>query len=315
MVEAVDPLLIIPACEEVFHLAAQRRLADRLFAPPLAILRRLHSKSMFAADCIAAALPAPATSRVTSPADLQLFIADAANLVFKPEYSRFGTHALVAPTEDAVRKLAPSPVAPWVVQSRIHGAEVSFYAASTNSRLVAFSAYRSTWRFRGGAGYAFEPLDAALASRLQRIAETLAEKLIPRGQFACDVIVDEAGNPWLIECNPRATSGVHLFARAPDLALALLGRRDEPAVGNAASHHVAPAMWWYGLPEALQTMRMREWRAQRSIGRDVIGAPGDRAPAFGALVDTMAFGARALASKRGLAEITTADIEWNGEEL
>ena len=315
MVEAVDPLIIVPACEEVFHLAAQRGLVDKLLAPSPAILRRLHSKSMFAADCMAAGLPAPATSRVTSPAELEPFIADAANRVFKPEYSRFGTHALVAPTANIVRKLAPSPAAPWTVQSYIRGAEVSFYAASIDSRLVAFSAYRSTWRFRGGAGYAFEPLDTALSNRLQRIAETLAEKLVPRGQFACDIIVDGAGDPWLIECNPRATSGVHLFGRSPDLALALLGRRDRSALGNATFHHVGPAMWCYGLAEALRTKRLREWRTQRKKGSDVIGAPRDWAPAFGALVDTVAFGAQALASGRGLAEIMTADIEWNGEEL
>lgn len=315
LVETIDPLIVIPACEEVFHLAAQPVLTNKLFAPPPAVLRRLHSKNMFAVDCAALGLPVPATSRVTTTAELGPFLADAANFVFKPEYSRFGTHALVGPTAEAVRRIAPSPSAPWAVQSRIRGAEVSFYAASVNSRLVAFSAYRSTWRFRGGAGYAFEPVYPALSGQLLDIAATLAEKLIPHGQFACDVIVDETGTPWLIECNPRATSGVHLFGRAQDLALALLGRRDIQVIGSAKSHHVGPAMWWYGLPEAMRTKRLREWRTQRKAGRDVIGAPRDFAPVFGALADTMAFGARALASRRGLAEIMTADIEWNGEEL
>ena len=54
LVARLDPLLIIPTCEEVFHLAAAAAalgFADRLFAPPLETLRRLHAKSGFAALC------------------------------------------------------------------------------------------------------------------------------------------------------------------------------------------------------------------------------------------------------------------------
>jgi hypothetical protein len=315
LTDALDPALVIPACEEVFHLAALPGLSSKLFAPPASTLRRLHSKYLFAADCSGLGLPAPDTTRVISPEGLGPLTADAANFIFKPEYSRFGTHALVGPSASEIRALTPSPSTPWVAQVRLRGIEVSFYAASVESRLVAFSAYRSTWRFNGGAGYAFQPLDRKLFEQLQAIAEVLAQRLVARGQFACDLIVDQAGKPWLIECNPRATSGVHLFGRNPDLALALLGRRDELVTGTAASRHVGPALWWYGLPEALKRKRLREWRAQCRAGGDVIGAAGDRAPVFGALADTVIFGARALASGRGLAEIMTADIEWNGEEL
>jgi hypothetical protein len=312
---AIEPILVVPACEEVFHLAAQRSLAAALCAPPLATLRRLHSKSSFAEDCSALGLLVPSTSRTSSVNDLAPFLADAGDLVFKPEYSRFGSHTLIGPKADAVRALTPSPAAPWVVQTRVHGTEVSFYAASVDTRLVAFSAYRSTWRFSKGAGYAFEPLDAHTSGRLQEIADILAKRLIPRGQFACDLIIDAEGRPWLIECNPRATSGVHLFGRRPELALALLGRCDEIALGAAKPSHVGPALWWYGLPEAIRGKRLRDWRMQRQTGGEVIGAPGDRAPILGALADTMLFSARALAKGSDLAEVMTADIEWNGEEL
>ncbi|MBP6688355.1 MAG: hypothetical protein KA153_00060 [Hyphomonadaceae bacterium] len=308
----LKPALIIPACEEVFHLAAVKPIEGLLFAPPLDALRRLHSKMMFADDCAALGLPAPKTSRVVSTADLDAFRASASEWVFKPEYSRFGTHALVGPDADAMRAVAPSAAAPWVVQRRVRGLEVSFYTATVNGRLAAFSAYRSTWRFSGGAGYAFEPLEARMAAQLREIAEIMARKLVPSGQFACDVMVDEAGTAWLLECNPRATSGVHMFGRSGELALAMLGRNETTVVGAMTAAHVGPALWWYGLPEAVRRGRWNEWR---QAGADVIGAPGDRAPVLGALVDTVGFGARALASGKGLAEVMTADIEWNGEEL
>lgn len=306
------PVLIVPACEEVFHLAAVRALDDVLFAPGLATLKRLHSKKDFADDCSALGLPAPETTRIVSAVELERHLGAADELVFKPEYSRFGTHALIGPDAAALKQVTPSARSPWVVQRRIRGEEVSFYAASVDARLAAFSAYRSTWRFRGGAGYAFAPLDAGLAGRLRAIAETLAERLAPRGQFACDVMIDKAGEPWLLECNPRATSGVHMFGRSAELGQALTGQVRAPTLGEAGARHVGPALWWYGLPEAGRTGRLQAWR---KAGRDVVGAPGDHAPLLGALLDTMGYGTRALASGKQLAEVMTADIEWNGEDL
>lgn len=305
--------LVIPACEEVFHLAAAK--AGHLYAPPLDTLRRLHSKQLFADACAGLGLPAPQTARLISTQDLVAYRGEAHAHVFKPEYSRFGTRAVVGPDARTLSEITPTTANPWVAQRRIAGTEVSFYAASTASRLVAFSAYRSAWRLRGGAGYAFEPVEPALFDRLREIASTLANKLIPQGQFACDVMVDEAGVPWLIECNPRATSGVFMFNRSSDLALAMLGRREQPVLGGGSLNHVGPALWLQGLPEALTRGQLKQWFAHRRAGRDVVSAPGDRAPVFGALIDTMAFGAKALAKGQGLAEVMTADIEWNGEEL
>ncbi len=312
LVARLEPVLVVPACEEIFHLAAIKALEGVLFAPTLSALRRLHSKMMFAEDSAALGLPTPETTRVVSMAELDRFRAGCENLVFKPEYSRFGRHALVGPDAAALRSVTPSARGPLVVQRRVYGMEVSFYAASVGSQLTAFSAYRSTWRLGGGAGYAFEPLEADLVERLRGIALILAQRLIPRGQFACDAIVDQAGQPWLLECNPRATSGVHMFGRSAALALAIMGRGETAELGAAAAAHVGPALWWYGLPEAARRGRLGEWRR---AGADVVGAPGDRAPVLGALADTAWFGARALAGRKGLAEVMTADIEWNGEEL
>jgi hypothetical protein len=198
---------------------------------------------------------------------------------------------------------------------RIHGSEVSFYAASVGSRLAAFSAYRSSWRFDGGAGYAFEPLSTALHTHLYDIATQLAQKFVPRGQFACDVIVDAAGKAWILECNPRATSGVHLFDRNAALASAMLGRSDTPVVAKDLDRHVGPALWAYGLPDAIKQRRLKEWRERRRRSRDVISAPGDRAPIAGALADTLRLSTAALFSGKRLTEMATDDIEWNGEPL
>jgi hypothetical protein len=59
----------------------------------------------------------------------------------------------------------------------------------------------------------------------------------------------------------------------------------------------------------------RDWHGDMAAGADVIGAPGDSWPAFGALLDSARFQVAATFGGRSLTEQTTHDIEWNGEPL
>ena len=310
-------MTIVPSCEEVFHLAGlagRGLLGERLFAPPLETLARLHAKGRFIEECRALDLPVPNTWRLTDDEDLKAMGERSRDLVFKPEFSRFGARALVAPEPYRLAVVKPTPEQAWIMQQRIPGEDVSFYAVAREGRLTAFCAYRSSWRMPGGVAYAFAPVEAVLADRVREMAATLAEKLVIRGQFACDLVVDARGAPWLIECNPRAVSGVHLFPPGADLANAILGR-GEAQVDPAASAHIAPALWRYGWPTARREKRMEDWRRQRASGRDVLSAPGDEGPVLGALMDSLDFSLRAVRSGVSLAEAMTADMEWNGEPL
>ncbi len=312
LIARLDPVRIIPTCEEVFHLAALAEadgFSDRLFAPPPDRLATLHAKDRFAALCRNLALPVPNTTAVADRAALAAFSDDAADHVFKPVWSRFGARTLIAPTPPELAAVAPSPDAPWVVQRRIVGEEVSFYAVCHGGRVAAFCAYGSDWRLPGGASYVFQPLPEDQTARLRPLADALAA-FAGTGQIACDAVIDADGQPWLIECNPRATSGVHLFGRSAAFGRALMGRGEaEPAAGT---RHLTTALWLHGLPTALRDGRLADWRMQRRQGADAVGAPGDQGPVGGAVADAAAFGIRALRTGLPLTEAMTADIEWNG---
>jgi hypothetical protein len=315
LIDRLDPVRIIPTCEEVFHLAALAEadgFSDPLFAPPPDRLATLHAKDRFAALCRRLSLPAPDTAQITDRAALDAHSGDAANKVFKPVWSRFGARTLIAPAPRELAAIAPSLEAPWVVQDRIIGEEVSFYAVCHEGRVSAFCAYGSDWRLSGGASYVFRPLGEDQTAQLRPMAEALAA-FAGTGQIACDAIIDPGGQPWLIESNPRATSGVHLFGRDAAFGRALMGCGEaEPVAG---SRHLSPAFWLHGLPTALRDRRLADWRAQRRQGSDAVAAPGDPGPVPGALVDAAAFALRALRSGRSLTGAMTADIEWNGRPL
>lgn len=315
LIDRINPVRIIPACEEVFHLAALAEaagFADRLFAPPRERLTTLHAKDRFVALCHGLSIPAPDTSVATDRETLIGLAGAAAEVVVKPVWSRFGVRTLTAPTPSALAAIRPSPNAPWVVQRRIVGEEVSFYAVCHRGRISAFSAYGSDWRLSGGASYAFRPLPAEQTARLRPMAESLAA-FAGTGQIACDAIIDADGRAWLIECNPRATSGVHLFDRGAAFGHALMGGGTaEPVAGR---RHLGTALWLHGLPTAVRDRRLAAWQAQLVGGFDAVAAPGDHFPIFGALTDAAVFGWRALRTGRPLAEAMTADIEWNGQPL
>lgn len=310
--------LVVPTCEEVFHLAAptlSAPLAGRLFAPPLALLRRLHDKLGFAKACAEWKLPVPESHAIDTPHDLGRFADQAEDWVFKPRFSRFGEAALVGPSRSTLASLAFVPGQGLLAQRRVRGGEASFYAVAHRGELTAFSAYRSDWRMRGGASYAFEPLPASQAQMLRALAAALARAADLSGQFACDVMIDAAGNPWLIECNPRATSGVHLFAGDGRLARAIIGDAHSLAEPPPVPAYLGPAMWVFGLPAAIGSKRVAAWRQAMAHGRDVLARPGDRLPMFGALVDSLGFSLAARKHGITMSAATTRDIEWNGEDL
>ncbi|WP_181443610.1 hypothetical protein [Porphyrobacter sp. YT40] len=309
--------LVVPTCEEVFHLAApslRRALGARLFAPDLATLRQLHDKFAFARACDGWGLPAPESHLLESPADVARFAGEASEWVFKPCFTRFGDAALVDPAPQALAQVTPTPAAPWLAQRRIFGREAAFYAVAHHGALTAFAAYASEWRLGGGASYAFEPLDAGDAAALHDLAARLSSSAGLHGQFACDVMIDAQGCPFLIECNPRATSGVHLLTGSGTLARAIGEGVPTPPQSHAPAY-LGPAMVVYGLPQAFRERRLRPWWHLLATGREAISRPGDRWPLAGALADAAGFFREGRRHSITTTAAATRDIAWNGEEL
>lgn len=308
--ERLKPVLIVPTCEETFHLA-ESPPGSALFQPPARTLRRLHDKGAFAALCVSAGLPVPETHAIERAEDVLRFRDPPGRWIFKARFSRLGEGTLKEPTARDLKRVGPG----WIAQRRIIGREVSFYAVAHAGAVTAFAAYGSDWRLPGGACLAFDPVDPAMDEALFALAAALAAATRMTGQFGCDVMVDAAGRPWLIECNPRATSGAHLLVGAGRLARAMLAPVDPPARADRRSLHLLPAFATFGLAAAVRERRLAQWASQIRAGRDVAGRPGDRAPFWGASLDGLAFGRAARRRGTSTAAATTADIEWNGEAL
>lgn len=253
----------------------------------------------------------PECHAIEGALDRERFAKGSRDWVFKPRMSRFGEQTLVSPPSQAAREV---PTQGWMAQKCVRGEEVCLHAIAYKGNSVACSSYSSDWRMRGGASFAFAPTDPARHDRLRDIAATLVQKANLHGQFGFDVIFDEDDTPHLLECNPRATSGVHLLAGDGELARAIASG-EAIRHGQRQSAYLAPAMIVFGLPQAITRRRLRDWWAAMKAGRDAISRKGDRMPLMGALVDASAFALTGL--RRGISTnaATTYDIEWNGEAL
>ncbi len=305
---AVDWL--IPTCEETFYVAKYRRELGsfcRVLADDLDTLARLHHKGVFIEELNRAGELVPKTAVVCDLSDWRRAVEEIPfPAVLKPAYSRFATqvHFLEEPA-------AEPPVSldrPWVLQERIPGPQFSTYAVAQRGRLTAYSCYRRVFRVGTGSSITFrhepEPL-------LYRWTERLVKRYRYTGQIAFDFIrSDEDGKYYPLECNPRATSGIHLFTDA-SLVEAMTGNPPACAFPDPG----VKAM--LGIPVLLYGWRQekpRKWLKTLATHRDVIFDRRDLLPSLGQGISLLYLCMTALRRRIPLLKLTTWDIEWEGEE-
>lgn len=308
---AID--LVVPTCEEVFYLARYRHAlpaACRILADDFDKLRTLHSKWDFiqlAGECGGN----PPASAIVDNIGAARDWAGAAPVVLKPEFSRFGVHVRLYP--DGIPANAPplAHLGRWVVQHYRHGQELCSYSVAERGRLLAHAVYLPKYRLHRSSSYYFAHHASA---RIAAFAKRFVERHDFTGQIAFDWIDAGADNPAVIECNPRAISGVHLFAMSDALPAALMGSGSVPVTPSTPrARMIAPLMASAGLAQALAHGRLQEWRRDVAWADDVLGMPGDRLPLAGAAADMGSYLLLALRQRCTLREAATRDIEWDGE--
>lgn len=212
--ERVD--LVVPVSEEtmhVAHLAGMLPEGTRLFTMPPDAVLALHDKASFVRKAAATGLAVPESAPLGSPEAEAL--SRSGPVVVKPVFSCSGNGLSI------LRGGEPLPLAdparPAVVQRFVEGREHSTCTIAQGGRVVATMVYRGAL-MSGSVAVAFERVDVpAIDAWIARFVGETGWS----GFISFDFIVDAAGVPYAIECNPRATSGVH-FWEPEDIARAVL---------------------------------------------------------------------------------------------
>lgn len=309
VVETLAIDLVLPTCEESFYLAHGRdRIPCRVIVPGFDLMHRVHHKGEFAAMIRGWAGEAPETHLLQSIRDVEAFDAPRA-WVFKPAYSRFANRTLIQPHPKALAALQPTPAQPWIAQRFIAGREHCSYSLLVDGRLTAHACYHPRYRVGRGSGIWFEPTDPA---PIRAFVERFGAETGYTGQVAFDYIESEDGCCHAIECNPRATSGVHLFDDQPEgLVAALLGAQGV-LTPTTEPRQVALAMLLFASHK--HGFERQFWR-DFLRARDVVTRPGDRGPLAAQIPGLAEIIGRALTRRCGLLAAATADSEWNGQPM
>ncbi|UQN09083.1 hypothetical protein [Deinococcus sp. QL22] len=304
--------LLIPTCEEVFWVARAKPLLEpqlRVLSPSLAELRGLHDKHAFSELIARCGLPGPVTTLLHSPQAVSLYAAGAPASVYKPSFSRFGTQTLICPPWATLSGLRPTAEQPWSAQEYKAGQEWCAYAVLQTGRVAALAVYPSQVRV-GGASVYFQ---AARHAGIERWIEQFGHATKLSGQLAFD-FKEDADGLWALECNPRLTSGIHLFRDQPDVTEVYLDQLPAQTLDTPTLHaRPATALALKGAMMLGGKLRSApEWRAW-AAARDVMYAPHDKLPALAQPLLAASLALRAARLRVGLLAATTHDIEWNGE--
>lgn len=238
--EAWQVKVVVPTCEEVFHLARGRAGLPEgceLYAPGFELLRELHDKLLFARLVEGMGGDVLRVPRSFAGED---FNGEVGGWVTKLRYSRFGSRVRFFETGDAVLEFLKSVTEEeWMVQERVVGEVWCSYALAHEGEVMGGVVYRQLVTVSGGAAIAFEVVDDEGIS--EWVGELVA-KFGLSGQVAFDFLIDEAGQRWVIECNPRATSGVHFLADEGGLGKAVVGGEGPLGFVRAGSKRALKAL-------------------------------------------------------------------------
>ena len=276
--------LLWPTCEEIFHISQWHELLSQqttLLCEPLATLLPLHHKLQFTE--VVRALG----TRVQAPESWAA--ADAPGnerLVWKPYFSRFAAQTRF--DEPPLNRDG------WMAQRFIDGDEFCSWALCRGGKVHAMTMYRSQARAGRGAGCSFVPHWSEVAAEF---VQALASRYNFTGALAFDFMVLPDGQTFVLECNPRMTSGIHLLSPHINLANVL----DEPTP-------LPPAM-----QAAQMTLPVLFSKPQLAlVAPDVVFSESDPAPFWTQFLCAAEFMWRSHREGIPILSATTWDIEYNG---
>lgn len=310
--EKID--LLVPTCEETFYVAMGREPLQPVcpvFTAPLPQLKRLHNKWDFIKQAQGYGLPVPETALVSRPEQALAYAGRP--VVLKPVYSRFAAKTVILPHHPHdIPAQSITPQRPWVAQAFVSGRQLCTYSIVHAGKITAHSCYPAEFTAGPGAAIAFRP--EGHPASFEWVSQFVAREKFT-GQIAFDFIETDPGRVVALECNPRLTSGIHLFRDGPEVTRAFFDNSVEtllPSPRQAAM--LALPMLLYGLPAALSQQRLSRWYNTFRGSRDAIFCRHDPMPAL--VMQWLAAAYLIYQSIRyrvGLVEASTLDIEWNGE--
>ena len=308
--ERID--LVVPSSEDVFYLA---RFADvlrqhcDLFFPDPELPFNVHHKQTFIEMAAKIGLAVPKSQLYISGSVIPGYCAK--DYILKQVFSRAGQGVIFAKAGIHPSAYGAKADGSWLVQEKLEGETLCSCSIVHKGTIAAHLVYRPSVTL-GSVGVVFRQIDQ---KAIRTWVETFVAATGYHGIVSMDFIVSPSGEAAAIECNPRPTSGVHLFE--PEM----LGY----GIRNPESLHLAVsrrqrAQVMLGMLSALPTVLRKKRNLKEKLldivrARDVIVAWRDPGPALYQLVCYGYLLYRCWKSKLPFSACMIDGVDWNGREV
>lgn len=313
--------LIVPLHEEVLYLAKSREpdIVDRMLCPTFPVLLRLHSKWEFSKWLHKAGLDRPETWLCKTRDDI-MALDLSQELALKPVFGRAKSGVYHhKPNEPVPDDVPVSDEIHYVAQEWMNGTSYCSYMVVRNGKIQAFCVYPVIETLDGSSCVYFEAIEHP---RIYEYCEKVAKALEGQsGQIALDFIEQpesDGGRLVAIECNPRATSGIHLYSGTTHLAKALTDPNHNPPSLARTGHHrqVAPGMMMWDKKDVTMKRYLQHQKRLMS-SRDVVFTTHDMLPVVMQPFLLTSYYKICQERHQRLPEMFQWDLTWepSGEEL
>ncbi len=307
--------LIIPTCEETFYLSmAKDAIKCAVFTDNLSTLQLLHNKFEFITYANQKGLKTPFTITTDNPTRVQQAIKHLGinHLVLKPIYSRFSDHILFVSKQDVLTDNSQLLHPGWIAQQHIEGSQFCSYSIAQKGKVLAHTVYKTEFTAGIGATVAFSHQHIPA---IYTFVSTLVEKLGFTGQIAFDFIEDANGEFYPIECNPRATSGLHLFSE--EIVDTIIGNIYEDSTVltplDNTKYAIKLALLIYGSSYWKSYKTYKKWNKTLFSHSDIVYDKQDKRPFYYQFYSMYKIWRASKKNQCSLLEQTTYDISWDGE--
>lgn len=311
--EAIDFLL--PVFEEVLYVSrglARFPESCTVFASPFEVLHELHNKWSYVQLVKKLGINAPETTLIRSLEELHAFPLTKPHAL-KAAYSRASQSVFKL----AAGKALPTPTIdahnPWILQEWLEGERFCSYSIACQGKLKAHGSYPVRFTVDGNSCITFEPV---YHQGIEDWVERFVSLTNYTGQISFDFFDVPERGLLTIECNPRATSGVHLFRGRDRLDMAFFDKNSSLIRPQPNSKkQIATGMLMYGWREFNKAPHLGSFLGTLARTKDVVFELKDPVPLFSQLFLFPRFVVQSYSLKKSIPAVFTHDIDWNGEPL
>ncbi|MBM7603192.1 carbamoylphosphate synthase large subunit [Metabacillus crassostreae] len=306
--------LLLPTCEEIFYIAQYRKELSKyceVFVDDIQKLLVLHNKYKCISLLKNLGYKVPETWLLTNKTKLK----DLENkvngeLVAKRVFSRFGDSVLFI---NSINEL-PDDVSfhsTWLLQEKIKGEQYCSYSIAKQGTLVAHTVYKTEFSAGIGATLSFEHHDR---NDIELLVASIVKKLHFTGQISFDFIIDEFNRAIPIECNPRATSGLHLLDY--ELTDVITNENKQLIYPKKDSKEaIKLGLLLYGTKQIKSLKTFKRWMYILIFYKDITFRSYDKIPFFYQFVSIFRLWTESRRNKQNMLTQSTSDMNWDGEIL